>query len=59
MRPKGQLRIEIDKQIIKSGADRLELPTRSALRELTELNLEIKKIEACCTIPEWLEQKIV
>ncbi|MFX1465138.1 MAG: radical SAM protein [Promethearchaeota archaeon] len=58
MRPKGRIRIEIDKQIIKSGADRLELPTRSALRELTELNLEIKKIEACCTIPKWLEPKI-
>lgn len=56
MRPKGRLRIEIDKQIIKSGADRLVLPTKSALRELTELNLIIKKIEACCTIPEWLEQ---
>jgi uncharacterized radical SAM superfamily protein len=55
MRPKGRLRIEIDKQVIKSGADRMELPTKSALRELTELNLEIKKIEACCTIPEWLE----
>jgi len=49
------MRIEIDKQVIKSGADRMELPTKSALRELTELNLEIKKIEACCTIPEWLE----
>jgi uncharacterized radical SAM superfamily protein len=58
MRPKGRLRIEIDKQVIKSGADRLELPTRSALKELSELNLEIKKIEACCTIPEWLEPKI-
>jgi uncharacterized radical SAM superfamily protein len=58
MRPVGRLRIEIDKQVIKSGADRLELPTRSALKELSELNLEIKKIEACCTIPEWLEPKI-
>ncbi len=55
MRPKGRMRIEIDKQIVKSGADRLVLPTRSALRELAELNLKIKKIEACCTIPEWLE----
>jgi len=59
MRPKGRLRIEIDKQVIKSGADRMELPTKSALRELTELNLEIKKIEACCTIPEWLEHQML
>ena len=58
MRPAGRARSEIDIQVIKSGADRIVLPTRSALREVTALNLKIKRIETCCTVPEWLEQRI-
>jgi hypothetical protein len=58
MRPTKRARIEIDVQVMKSGADRIVLPTRSALREVTDLNLKIKRIDACCTVPEWLEEKI-
>ncbi|MFX1520817.1 MAG: radical SAM protein [Promethearchaeota archaeon] len=58
MRPTGRARTLIDIQAIKSGVDRIELPTRSALKELTDLNLEIKRIDACCTVPEWIEQRI-
>lgn len=51
MRPRTNNRAEFEIQAIKSGIDRMELPSSSAIEASRKLGLHVKKLEACCGIP--------
>ncbi len=52
MRPKSSERIPVEIESIKSGIDRIVLPSQRAV-EFAEWNgLVVKELEACCAVPE-------
>ena len=53
MRPRGDIKIDIEKYAIKAGITRIEIPSKSTLKWLKKINPEIslKFYSACCAIP--------
>ncbi len=51
MRPRASNRTEIEIQAIRSGTDRIELPSPDAVRAAGELGLEVRRLNACCAVP--------
>lgn len=58
MRPRGEIKVEIEKLAIKSGITRIEIPSSKTLSWLKNRNPDIKFdfYSACCAIPEKFEK---
>jgi len=52
MRPRSE---RIDLTAVEAGINRIEIPRRTALKRARELGYMLKKIEACCSLPQELE----
>ncbi|MFX1345159.1 MAG: radical SAM protein [Promethearchaeota archaeon] len=58
MRPRGRIKIEVEKKALKAGITRIEIPSRDTIKWLLKKNPEIqfKFYSACCAIPEKYEK---
>ena len=54
MRPRGDIKFDIEKHAIKAGITRLEIPSKTTLKWLKQVNPEIKLefYSACCAVPK-------
>ncbi|MBD3196792.1 MAG: radical SAM protein [Candidatus Lokiarchaeota archaeon] len=59
MRPRGKLKIEIEKLAIRAGITRIEIPSVKTLKWAKKNNPEIdfEYFHACCAIPNELEKR--
>lgn len=51
MRPRGDGRVETELQALRAGVDRIELPSAETLEKARAMGLEVKKLDACCAVP--------
>jgi uncharacterized radical SAM superfamily protein len=60
MRPRGKLREQIELSCIKSGINRIELPSKKTLSSLKRSNfaVDLQYYPACCAIPTDYEERI-
>jgi len=58
MRPRGDVKIEIEQCAIKAGINRIEIPSKKTLKWAKELypNINYKFFSACCAIPDEFEK---
>jgi len=58
MRPRGDIKIEIEKYAIKAGINRIEIPSKKTLKWAKELypDINFNFFSACCAIPEEFEE---
>ncbi|MFX1374984.1 MAG: radical SAM protein [Promethearchaeota archaeon] len=58
MRPRGKIKIEVEKKALNAGITRIEIPSRETLKWLKKQNHEIqfRHYSACCAIPNTLEK---
>jgi uncharacterized radical SAM superfamily protein len=58
MRPRGNIKVEVEKFALKSGITRIEIPSRDTLKWLKRENPEtnFKFYSACCAIPVKFEK---
>jgi len=58
MRPRGDIKIEIEKYAIESGINRIEIPSKKTLKWAKKLYPDIyyKFFSACCAIPDEFEK---
>lgn len=54
MRPKRKGRIETEKNAVLAGVDRIVQPTEEAKEEARREGLSVRRLDACCGIPESL-----
>lgn len=57
IRPRAQLRQDIESAALKAGVTRMEIPSKTTLTLATQMGYTIKKVHACCALPEALEKK--
>ena len=58
MRPKENGRSDLEFKIIQAGVSRIVLPSEQTLRLARAAGLQVKRVNACCSLPrEWLEVK--
>jgi len=57
MRPRGNIKVEVEKNALKAGVTRIEIPSKDTLKWLKKNNSEIqfKYYSACCAIPNKFE----
>lgn len=55
MRPRSRGRVEIEKASLRGGVTRMELPSKETLQLAKEMGYVVKRIEACCALPEEYE----
>jgi uncharacterized radical SAM superfamily protein len=57
MRPRGNIKVEVEKKALEAGITRIEIPSPQTLKWLKKTNSEIKLkfYSACCAIPVELE----
>ena len=51
MRPRGDKRAEFELQALRSGVDRIEIPSERTIKAARELGLDVQRLEACCAVP--------
>ena len=58
MRPRGNMKLEIEKYAIKAGINRIEIPSKNTLKWVKEKDPEavIRFFSACCAIPNKFEK---
>jgi uncharacterized radical SAM superfamily protein len=58
MRPRGNIKIEVERCAIKAGITRIEIPSKDTLKWLKNYNskIQFKFFSACCAIPEKFEK---
>ena len=54
MRPRGDIKVDIEKHAIKAGITRIEIPSKNTIKWLKQVNPEIilKFYSACCAVPK-------
>ncbi|MHA2475181.1 MAG: hypothetical protein ACXAES_18305, partial [Promethearchaeota archaeon] len=57
MRPRGNIKIEVEKLALRAGITRIEIPSKDTLKWLKNQNpsTQIKYYSACCAIPNVFE----
>jgi len=55
MRPRNSYRINLEEAALEAGVTRMEIPLESTLKKAMEMGYKIKKIDACCALPEEFE----
>lgn len=58
MRPRTRGRVEIEKKALLAGVNRMEIPSKETLKLAEDIGYEIKRIEACCALPEEYEKML-
>jgi len=58
MRPRGEVKLEIEKYAIKAGINRIEIPSKNTLKWVKKNDPEVvfNFFSACCAIPEKFEK---
>jgi len=58
MRPRGNIKLELEKYALKAGITRIEIPSKDTIKWLRKQNSEIqfKFFSACCAIPKKYEK---
>ena len=58
MRPRGNVKVEIEKLAISAGINRIEIPSKKTLKWAKRKypNIEFEYFSACCAIPQEFEQ---
>ncbi len=58
MRPRGNIKIEIEKYALRAGITRIEIPSKKSLVWLKDFDPQVKFkfISACCAIPQKFEK---
>ncbi len=58
MRPRGDIKIELEKYAIKAGINRIELPSQDTLKWVKSINpgIMFQFFSACCAIPNKYEK---
>ena len=51
MRPRDGRRVEIERQALLSGIDRIEIPSRDTIEIARKLGLRVRRLDACCSVP--------
>jgi len=59
IRPRAKCRGEIELAALKAGVTRMEIPSKNTLKYAKEMGYTIKKINACCALPEELESAAI
>ena len=61
MRPRGDIRVKVEKWAIKAGINRIEIPSKKTLKWLKKEKPKIKYnyYSACCSIPSKFEKYAV
>jgi uncharacterized radical SAM superfamily protein len=54
MRPRDTRRAEFELQALRSGVDRVELPSERTLEAAHEMGLKVRRLDACCAVPNEL-----
>jgi uncharacterized radical SAM superfamily protein len=59
MRPRGNVKIDIEKHAIKAGITRIEIPSKKTLKWFAKFQPKsvLKFYSACCAIPIEFENK--
>lgn len=58
MRPRGKGRLEIERSVLLAGATRMEIPAKETIELAKKMGYRIKRIDACCALPEEYENII-
>jgi uncharacterized radical SAM superfamily protein len=59
MRPRSHERQIIETAALEAGVNRMEIPSKTTLEHAQSLGYSIKKIGACCALPQELEHHAV
>lgn len=51
MRPRSGERVETELQALRSGVDRIEVPSAGTIRAAERMGLKVKRLDACCAVP--------
>jgi len=54
MRPRDARRDEFELQALRSGVDRVELPSERTLEAARKIGLQVRRIDMCCAVPNEL-----
>lgn len=54
MRPRDSSRTEFELAALRAGVDRMEIPSGQTLKAARELGFQVKRIDACCAVPNEL-----
>jgi len=54
MRPRDAGRVELELQALRSGVDRMEVPSEQTIEAARKLGLRVLRLDACCSIPSEL-----
>ncbi len=52
MRPRGTQRLETELAALRAGFDRIELPAERTIGAARAMGLRVRKLPACCAVPE-------
>jgi uncharacterized radical SAM superfamily protein len=58
MRPRGKIKLEVEKYALKAGITRIEIPSKDTVKWLRKYNsgIQFKYYSACCAIPKRYEK---
>ena len=54
MRPRDAGRVELELQALRSGVDRMEVPSEQTIEAARKLGLRVLRLDACCSVPSEL-----
>jgi uncharacterized radical SAM superfamily protein len=54
MRPRGDKKTEFELQALRSGVDRIEIPSEQTIEAARKFGRDVRRLEACCAVP-WNE----
>ncbi len=54
MRPRDAGRVELELQALRSGVDRMEVPSEQTIQAARKLGLQVLRLDACCSVPSEL-----
>jgi len=57
MRPRNNYREKIEETAVEAGVTRMEIPLETTIEKAMEMGFSIKRIDACCALPEEFEDK--
>ena len=58
MRPRGNIKLEVEKYALRAGITRIEIPSKDTIKWLKKQNsgIQFKFFSACCAIPQKYEK---
>ncbi len=59
IRPRAKFREEIEYAALKAGVTRMEIPSKNTIEYAKKMGYTVKKIHACCALPEELESAAI